>query len=475
MDDSRGLILSRIILADLKGRGGYVNKDTVAGGYGSRFQGHSFTTRFEKNLRRVLQNLPSIHIGYLASIFAEAGHEVIVTRSDEPLEGDLAIILTSLVDYRHEREWANTLRKRGTKVGFVGAPATHLPQLFERFGDFIIKGEPEAAVIRIAAGEDPKGLLLSPAVDDLDSLPFPRWDVVKPRGFGYTNRRTFGLTRALPMLTSRSCPEKCTYCPHRITAEFRARSDNNVLDELAQLCELYERLHVVIRDPLYTLDRERCLRIAEGIQARGLKLTYECETRMDDLDEQLIREMHASGLRAINFGVESPDPLVLKKVARRFIPYEHMRRMINLCWKLGITTTAFYVIGFLQDTEESIDQLIRFAVDLDSTFANFKILTPYPGTPQFKQLMSLIDDDDWEHFDGYTLNFRHPALTPRRARLMLGMCYSRFFLRPSNILNFAGLHRYAHLPLLRKMDAWSWHWQEYFDRPWLEERKVAAA
>src|SRR5437016_2860426 len=98
-----GGILSRIILADLKGRGGYVNKDTVAGGYGSRFQGHSFTTRFEKHVRRVMQNLPSIHIGYLASIFAAAGHEVIVTRSDAPIDGDLAIVLTSLVDFRHER------------------------------------------------------------------------------------------------------------------------------------------------------------------------------------------------------------------------------------------------------------------------------------------------------------------------------------------------------------------------------------
>src|SRR5437016_10995232 len=98
-----GLALSRIILADLKGRGGYVNKDTVAGGYGSRFQGHSFTTRFEKNLRRVLQNLPSIHIGYLSSIFAAAGHEGIVTRSEAPIDGDLAIVLTSLVDFRHER------------------------------------------------------------------------------------------------------------------------------------------------------------------------------------------------------------------------------------------------------------------------------------------------------------------------------------------------------------------------------------
>jgi anaerobic magnesium-protoporphyrin IX monomethyl ester cyclase len=464
--------LSRIILADLKGRGGYVNKDTVAGGFGSRFQGHSFTTRFEKNVRRVLQNLPSIHIGYLAAIFAAAGHEVVVTRNDEPVQGDLAIVLTSLVDYCHECEWARAVRKRGTRVGFVGTAATHLPHLFEGVGDFVVHGEPEAAAIRIAAGEESKGSISSPAIDDLDSLPFPHWDVVKPRGFGYTNRKTFGLTRALPMLTSRSCPEKCTYCPHRITAAFRARSDKNVLAELVELSNLHDRLHIVIRDPLYTLDRERCLRIAEGIRERGLKLTYECETRMDDLDEELIREMRASGLCAINFGVESPDPLVLKKVARRFIPYEHMRRMIKLCWRLGITTTAFYVIGFLQDTEESIEELIRFAVDLDSTVANFKILTPYPGTPQFKQLGPLINDNDWENFDGYTLNFRHPALTPRRARLMLGMCYSRFFLRPSNILNFAGMHRYAHLPVLKRVDDWSWHWQEYFDRPWLAERKV---
>jgi radical SAM superfamily enzyme YgiQ (UPF0313 family) len=277
------------------------------------------------------------------------------------------------------------------------------------------------------------------------------------------------------MLTSRSCPEKCTYCPHRITANFRTRSDENVLDELQSLCELYKDIHVVMRDPLYTLDRERCLRISEGILERGLKLTYECETRMDDLDEELIREMHASGLRSINFGVESPDPLVLKKVARRYIPHEHMRKIIDRCWEIGVATTAFYVIGFLQDTEESIEDLIRFAVELDSTYANFKILTPYPGTPQFKQLKPLLNEADWEKFDGYTLNFRHPVLTPRRARLMLGMCYSRFFLRPSNILNFFGMHQYAHHPLLRRADAWSWRRQEYFDRPWISQRKATPA
>ena len=95
-----------IVLADLRGRGGFVNKDTVAGGYGSRFTGDSFTTRLGVHVRKVFQNVPSIHVGYLAAIFAAAGHKVIHTQDDRPVDGDLALVLTSLVDYKHECEWA---------------------------------------------------------------------------------------------------------------------------------------------------------------------------------------------------------------------------------------------------------------------------------------------------------------------------------------------------------------------------------
>jgi anaerobic magnesium-protoporphyrin IX monomethyl ester cyclase len=462
--------MQTIVIADLKAESGFVNKDTVAGGYGSRFRADSVMTRLAKNLRRVFQNVPSINAGYLAGIFAAAGHRVVYTRGEQ-VEGDVALVLTSLVDYKHERAWALDARQRGLRVGFFGTPATHMPELFDGAGDFLLSGEPEAAAMRLARGEVLSGTVLSPAINDLDSLPFPRWDLIKSRRFGYTSRQRVGLTRAVPMLTSRSCPEHCTYCPHRITASFRARSDENVLDELAESCTLYKEPHVVIRDPLFTLDRERCFRISEGIRARGLRLSFECETRMDDLDEELIRAMHAAGLREISFGVESIEPLTLKRVARRFIPHEHMRKMVALCWQLGVTTTAFYVFGFLQDTEESIEATIRFASELDTTHANFKLLTPYPGTPLFKQMQHLIFEKDWEQFDGYTLNFNHPVLTPRRARLMLGMAYSRFFFRPSQLLNFFGLHRYSQTTLLRRADAWSWRRQDYFDRPWVSERR----
>jgi len=466
--------MSTIVIADLQAKDSVTNKDTVAGGYGSRFRADSAITHFAKHMRRVFLNLPSIHVGYLTSIFASAGHDVIITRDDQPVNGDLALVLTSLVDYKHERAWGEAAHARGMKVGFFGAPATHLPELFNGAGDLIISGEPEAAVMRLAAGEDLSGLVLSPAINDLDSLPFPRWDLIKTKRFGHTSFRGLRPKRAFPMLTSRSCPEHCTYCPHRITASFRARSVASVIAEMAELDALYPGCHIKIRDPLFTLDRERCFQIAEAICERGLRITWECETRMDDLDEKLIRAMHAAGLTEISFGVETPDPETLRRVARRFIPHEHMRRMVALCWELGIATVGFYVIGFLQDSEESIEGLIRFACELDTTLANFKILTPYPGTPQYKQLKPLIFETDWEQFDGYTLTFNHPVLTPKRARLMLGMAFSRYIARPSQVINWLGLHKYSRHPLVQRADNWSWRRQDYFDRSWLAQRKATA-
>ena len=465
--------MQTFVLADLKADGKFVTKDTVAGGYGSHFRADSVMTRLAKNIRFIFQNLPSVQLGYVASILAHAGHKVVYTRGEQ-VKGDVALVLTSIVDYKHECSWAQQARKNGLRVGFLGTTATHMPELFEEAADFIICGEPETACLSLAAGTNLNGRISSAPVNDLDSLTFPRWDLIRSKRFGYVNRGRFGLTRAVPMLTSRSCPEHCTYCPHRITASFRARSESNVLDELTELSSLYERVHVVIRDPLFTLDRERCFRIAEGIRARGLKLSFECETRMDDLDEELIRSLHAAGLREIGFGVESVEPATLRRVARRFIPHEHMKRMVTLCWKLGISTTAFYVFGFLQDTEESLEATIRFACELGTTRANFKILTPYPGTPLYKQLKPLIFENDWEQFDGYTLNFKHPVLTPRRARLMLGMAYSRYYFRPSQLMNLLGLHQYSEASFFSRADEWSWRRQDYFDRPWVSQRKGSA-
>src|SRR5215467_12835242 len=428
----------RVVIADLKGRGGFVNKDTVVGGYGSRFRGFSWTTRWIEPARRLFQNVPSIHAGYMAAIFEKAGHDVRIT-NEEYIDGDIALILSSLVDYRHEIEWAQEAkRKFGMRVGFFGAPATHLPEILDGQVDFLIKGEPEQAAMRIAAGEVPSGTLASPAIDDLDSLPFPAWHLFNT-GRHAVGRSMRASRHSFPILSSRSCPEFCTYCPHRITAPYRARSAENVVAEIESIYRKYGETYFVFRDPLFTEERERAIGIAEGILSKNLKVQFECETRLDDLDKPLLDLLHRAGLNTITFGVESMDPATLKRVGRRPIPPEHQREIITYCRDKGISTEGFYVLGFLTDTIDSIRATIDYSVDLGSTCALFKILTPFPGTPLFKHMKHLVTETDWEKFDGYTPTFTHPNMTHEELSHLLGWAYTRYYVRPSFALNYLGI------------------------------------
>jgi radical SAM superfamily enzyme YgiQ (UPF0313 family) len=371
----------------------------------------------------------------------------------ELLEGDVALVLSSLVDHKNETAWADAMRARGVRVGFVGITASKMPRLFEDHCDFIFNGEPEAGVMRLAHGEMPQGIVPSPPIDDLDSLPFPRWDLVTERritsGGHYVTRPVGG---GFPLLASRGCPEFCTYCPHRILAGYRARSIPNILDEMERLCDQYRRPYVIFRDPLFTEQRERMLQLCDGIRARGLELSFEAETRLDRLDPELLERLHAAGFRAMSFGVESLSPATLKKSGRRPIPEAHQRVVLDHCRKLGIVTAAFYVFGFLQDDWHSIAATVDYAIDIGSTFAQFKILTPYPGTPMFKQLEPLLTETDWEKFDGYTPTFRHPNLTGAELRYLLGAAYKRFYMRPSYLANFLQIHNAVVREWVARMD-----------------------
>jgi radical SAM superfamily enzyme YgiQ (UPF0313 family) len=346
------------------------------------------------------------------------------------------------------------MRTRGVRVGFVGLAASKMPELFRDHADFLIAGEPEDAAGRLFDGETLSGMVVSAPLDDLDALPFPRWDligqkrarqvagkvIVRPIGAGY------------PVLASRGCPEFCTYCPHRILAGHRERSVASIIDELQFLCDKYPNPYVIFRDPLFTQDRARCLALADAIMARNLKLRFECETRLDRLDESLLVALHRAGLRAMSFGVESLDPATLKKAGRRPIPPDHQRAILGFCRSLGITTAAFYVFGFLQDTWDSIAQTIDYAIQLGSTFAQFKILTPYPGTPLWKQMRPLVYESNWEEFDGFTPTFHHPNLTTSELTFLLGAAYARFYVRPTFLANLLGIQSAPIRQVLRKLD-----------------------
>jgi len=443
----------RVVLADLKSDRGFVSKDTVVGGYGSRLEPFSRVTRVISHLKKQFHDVPSVHLAYAAAILARAGHQVMATSGDL-VKGDVALVLSSLVDYKHETAWADQMRAAGVKVGFIGITASKLPHLFADHCDFILNGEPEAGVMRLAQGIVPSGLTLSEQINDLDSLPFPRWDLVtsdrgRRLGIKWSSRPVGG---GFPLLASRGCPEFCTYCPHRILAGYRARSIANIVDEIERLSDQTRRPYIIFRDPLFTEQRDRVLELCDEIAARGLTLTFEAETRLDRLDVELLDRLYAAGFRAMSFGVESLDPATLKRSGRRPIPQAHQRQIIEHCRKKGIVTAAFYVLGFLQDDWHSIAATIDYATDLGSTFAQFKILTPYPGTPMFKQIEPLLTETDWERYDGYTPTFKHPNLSQRELIFLLGAAYKRFYMRPSYLANFLKIQNTAIREWVGRMD-----------------------
>ena len=150
----------RVILADLKSTSGFVSKDTVVGGYGSRLDPFTRVTAVMAYLKKQFHDLPSVHMAYIAAILTRAGHDVTWTR-DDLVDGDVALVLSSLVDHKNETAWADRMRARGVRVGFIGITASKMPELFADHSDFVLNGEPEGGVMRMAQGAMPNGVVPS--------------------------------------------------------------------------------------------------------------------------------------------------------------------------------------------------------------------------------------------------------------------------------------------------------------------------
>jgi len=327
-------------------------------------------------------------------------------------------------------------RARGrTRVGFVGPFASVKPELFAAHADFVISGEPERAVEKIAVdGQIPSGLVTSPPVDDLDTLPFPAWRYFNSDRFRYLPYFPGG-GGFFPILSSRGCALSCAYyCPYTAVTgrKWRKRSPGNVVAELEQLVRSYGARRVLFRDPLFTLDRHRSAQIADGIRAAGLRLEWVCETHLDYLDEELLDRLQASGLRSIKVGIESAEAGVLEGVKRHHPGRERIRRLLDHCDRIGIGVVAFYILGLPSDTEESIAATLDYAKELNTIGAQFTVATPYPGTGFFEAARAdgRLLTEDWERYDIYTPVMRHDRLSPETIQRLKSRAYQQYYLRP---------------------------------------------
>jgi anaerobic magnesium-protoporphyrin IX monomethyl ester cyclase len=411
----------------------------VAGGFGTVFTvGNSPFARLLELAKRRIAAIPNITLAYLDSILSAEGATVRILdirHPDQLIPADLYLISSSIVDCNLERELGLEAKRRfGSAVGYFGTFASTVSDFFSDCSDFVVKGEIENIAPALAQGEFPKGIISAGFVQNLDLLPFPKWDQFNIRKFRYQIITGKGIT--LPMLGSRGCPDTCNYCPYRVNSKYGVRSPESIVDEIRYLSEKYNIRGVAFRDPNMTFDQERAQKFADLLLQRNLDIRWGMEARTDRLDPVLLRLLFRSGLRSIEVGVESSNEQTLRENGRKAIDRAQQEKIIICCHKLGIRVIANYTLGLPNDTIAGILKTIDYAKKLNTFAIQFTVTTPYPGTPFYENVKHAIFEPNWERFNGWTSVYAHPTIHSADLHRLREFAYVSYHLRPRYVWRF---------------------------------------
>ena len=279
-----------------------------------------------------------------------------------------------------------------------------------------------------------------PYIEILDSLPYPAWDFIDLDA--YFSRRgmsTIGIRRYMTIFTSRGCPFHCTYCHNIMGKKFRARSVENVLEEMRILREKYDIRDFEIIDDISNFDRERFKQILRDIISRewGVTLSFPNGVRTDMLDEEIIHLMKQAGTSELSVAIETASQR-LQKMVKKNLNLEKIKRMIEIAVKDGIFVRGFFMLGFPTETEEELKATIDFACGSQLHGAIFFKVNPFGGTELYNQANDIgkfPSDTNTSNFSYYATSFNLSDVPNKRFNRLYSWAYIRFYFNIKRIFS----------------------------------------
>ena len=272
-----------------------------------------------------------------------------------------------------------------------------------------------------------------PLIKDLDSIPFPARHLVKFSDYDATQEQTGGI------ITSRGCVYNCNYCSSSLIMgkKFRSRSPNNVVDEIEELIDTYHINDIGFMDDTFMLNKKRAGEIADEIKARDLDISFVASSRVDRVDRDLLENLKSSGLKTIYYGVESGSQRILD-LMKKGITLKNVEDAVRIAKDVNLGVLTSFILGYPGETEEDMDKTINFSTKLDSDYSQFSILTPFPGTPIYNDLIekNLIDNDEWNKYTVLKpiLKYSEMGLSKKMVERKLATAYLKFYTRPRYLL-----------------------------------------
>ncbi|MCS7139642.1 MAG: B12-binding domain-containing radical SAM protein [Candidatus Nezhaarchaeota archaeon] len=263
---------------------------------------------------------------------------------------------------------------------------------------------------------------------DLDSIPPPARHLLPMDKYTLFDKPI----RVIHLMASRGCPYGCIFC---VTSYFfgrrvRYRRVDSVLDEIAECKDKYKTRTFVFTDDELTINKRWMNDFLRGLRERGLDIRWTCGSRVDTVDDELLRKMYSHGCKTIYFGVESGSQRTLERIGKR-ISLNQVQRVFETIRRIGGTMVATFMLGFPWETISDMKQTLKFALKLDPDYAQFTYATPYPGTPLYEMAKShnLIVDHDWSHYTTLRPVMRGFHFTLKDLESIFREAYRRFYLR----------------------------------------------
>jgi anaerobic magnesium-protoporphyrin IX monomethyl ester cyclase len=269
-----------------------------------------------------------------------------------------------------------------------------------------------------------------PFLQDLDSLPFPAHHLLPLENLKHNGKIIF------PLVSSRGCVYWCDFCStvRMFGRGYRWRSPKNVVDEMQFIHDKYGVDQVTFYDDAFSVNRDRVLKICEELHDRNLHLKWDCGTRVDMVDRELMETMRGAGCFAVWLGVESGSEAILGAMNKR-IKLDQTRKAYKTAHEVGLMTIANVVLGFPGETEQTARETIRFVKELSPEDVGFYIATPYPGTPMYEEVKKngWLRITDFDKYDTAGPTFETPSLSMEELVELRYKAYQDFYLRPSYV------------------------------------------
>lgn len=314
-----------------------------------------------------------------------------------------------------------------TKI-ILGGPEVrnHVTNFLKHGADYIVLGEGEETTLELVKFLDSKVDLSLEQIagiayqvngevkmntereklKDLDTLPIPNRKKVNMQLYFDAWKQKHG-TNAISINTMRGCPYSCKWCSRAVYGQsYRRRSPAHVVDEIQQIQKNYQVDTIWFVDDVFTVSHKWLKGFREELEKRNVQIKYECITRADRMNEEVIEELKASGCFRVWIGAESGSQKIIDLMDRR-VDVMQVRNMIKQSQEKGIQAGTFIMLGYPGETEQDIEETVLHLKESNPDIFTITVAYPIKGTPLYTEVENqFIKDLPWETSTDRDIDFK---------------------------------------------------------------------